>query len=81
MRIAARVMGQMWGIGKRRFGKRRIWLFDRLMWTVARYRMEIWGWKKRKEIEALHTREVLEVCVRGGSEDDGIYDEREASER
>lgn len=35
---AASVMGQVWGIGKRRFGKdwgRKIWLFDALIWTVA----------------------------------------------
>jgi len=33
----------MWEIGERRFGKnwdKRIWLFDRLMWTVMGY--EIW---------------------------------------
>jgi len=31
---AAMVMGEVWGIGKRRFGRdwnRRIWLFDRLV--------------------------------------------------
>jgi len=34
---AAAIMGQVWGIGKRRFGRdwgRRLWLFDRLVWTV-----------------------------------------------
>lgn len=43
---AAIVVGEMWGIGKRRFGKdwnRRIWLFDRLVWTVMSYDVEIWG--------------------------------------
>lgn len=32
-------MGQVWGIGKRRFGRdwgRRIWLFDRLVWVLKR---------------------------------------------
>lgn len=41
---AATVMGQVWGIGKRRFGKnwgRRVWLFDVLVWTVMSYRMEV----------------------------------------
>ncbi|XP_071582157.1 uncharacterized protein [Temnothorax nylanderi] len=36
VRKAAVVMGQVWEIGKRRFGKdwgRRIWLFDKLVWT------------------------------------------------
>lgn len=44
MREAAVVMGQVWGLGKRRFGKdwgRRLWLFDKLMWTVLSYGMEI----------------------------------------
>lgn len=43
---AATVMGQVWGIGKRRFGKN--WgrrLFDVLVWsyrsTVMSYRMEV----------------------------------------
>lgn len=37
------VMGQVWGIEKR-FGKdwgRRLWLFDRLVWTVMGYGVEI----------------------------------------
>jgi len=33
---AATVLGQVWGIGKRRFG-RRGWLFDALIWTVMSY--------------------------------------------
>lgn len=48
-RKTAAVMGQVWGIGKRRFGKdwgRRLWLFDSLIWTVMGYGMEIWGWKE-----------------------------------
>ena len=35
---AAAVMGQVWGIGKRRFGKdwgRRLWLFDKLVWMIV----------------------------------------------
>lgn len=30
------IMGKVWSIGKRRYGKdseRRMWLFDRLVWT------------------------------------------------
>jgi len=49
-------MGQVWGIGKRRFGKdwgKRIWLFDRLVWTVMGYGVEIWGWKERERMEKL----------------------------
>jgi len=51
---AAVVMGQVWGTGKRRFGKewgKRLWLFDRerkrLVWTVMGYGVDIWGWKER----------------------------------
>lgn len=43
-------MGQIWGIGKRWFGRdsgRRFWLFDRLVWTVMEYGVEIWDWKER----------------------------------
>lgn len=50
MKRAMAVMGQVWGVGKRRFGRdwgRRLWLFDRLVWTVLGYRVEIWGKEKR----------------------------------
>lgn len=39
-RKASAIMGQIWGIGKRKFGKdwgRRLWLFDSLIWTVMGY--------------------------------------------
>lgn len=38
------VMGQVWGLGKRKFERdwgRRLWLFDRLVWTVMSYGVEI----------------------------------------
>lgn len=56
---AAAVMGQVWGIGKRRFRKdwgKRIWLFDRLVWTVASYGVELWGWKEKEKVEKLQER-------------------------
>ena len=46
VRKAAAVMGRVWGIGKRRFGKdwgKRIWLFDKLVWATMSYGVEIWG--------------------------------------
>jgi len=52
----AAVMGEIWGRGRRKFGKdwsRRLWLFDRLIWTVLSYGVEIWGWKEREGIEKL----------------------------
>lgn len=45
------VMGQVWGIWKRKFGrdwKKKVWLFDKLVWTVMGYGPEIWGWGKRR---------------------------------
>lgn len=44
IRKAVAIMGQVWGIGKRKFGKdwgRRLRLFDKLVWTVVSYRTEI----------------------------------------
>lgn len=49
VRKRAAIMGQVWGIGKRRFGNdwgKRMWLFRALMWSVVCYGAEIWGWKK-----------------------------------
>lgn len=56
---AASIMGQVWRIGKRRYGRdwgRRIWLFDRLVWMVMGYGAEVWGWKERQEMEMLQER-------------------------
>ncbi|XP_076685996.1 uncharacterized protein LOC143378004 [Andrena cerasifolii] len=53
------VMRQVWGIGKRKFGKdwgRRMWLFDALVWTVLGYGAEVWGWKDREEVERVQER-------------------------
>jgi len=55
----AAMLGQVWGIGRRRFGgdwKRRMWLFDKLVWTVMSYRVEIWGWKETEGMERLQER-------------------------
>lgn len=59
VRRAAAVMGHVWGLEKRRFGggwERRIWLFDRLIWLVLIYGVEIWGWKKRGRVEEIEKR-------------------------
>jgi len=45
MERTAAIMGQIWEIGKRRFGKdwaRILWIFDSLVWTVIKYGIEIW---------------------------------------
>lgn len=52
-------MRGVWGIGKWRFGNdwgKRIWLFDKLVWTVMSYGVEIWGWREREEMERLEER-------------------------
>jgi len=44
VRRAATVMGQVWDIGKRRLGGnwgRKLWLFNRLIWTVLGYGAEV----------------------------------------
>src|SRR5580765_4268653 len=59
LKKGAAVMRQVWGIGKRKFKKewgKRIWLFDKLVWTVMGYGVEIWGWKERGELERLQER-------------------------
>jgi len=56
---AAMVIGQVWGIGKRRYGsdwERRLWLFDRLVWTVLEYGVEVWEWKEREGMEKIEER-------------------------
>src|SRR5580765_4995962 len=55
----AAVMREVWGIGKRLWGKdwkRRMRLFDTLVWTVMGYGAEVWDWKERREIEGVHER-------------------------
>lgn len=64
------VMREVWGIGKRRFGKdwaRRMWLFDRLVWAVMGYGAEIWGWKEREEVERVQDRFLKWVAGVGRS--------------
>lgn len=41
-------MGRNWS--------RRPWIFDRLVWTVLGYEVEIWGWKEREGIERMKER-------------------------
>lgn len=35
---------------------RRLWLFNRLVWTVLKYGVEIWWWKEREKVEKLEER-------------------------
>lgn len=63
VRKAVAIMKSVWGIEKRRFGKdwgRRIWMFDRLVWTVLSYGIEIWGWRERKEVGSLVWNGILQ---------------------
>ncbi|XP_043264091.1 uncharacterized protein LOC122404226 [Colletes gigas] len=54
-------MRQVWGIGKRKFERdwgRRMWLFDTLVWSVAGYGVEVWGWKEREAMERMQERYI-----------------------
>lgn len=33
-----------------------MWLFDKLVWPVLSYGVEIWGWKGREKVKALEER-------------------------
>ncbi|KYN14427.1 hypothetical protein ALC57_13379, partial [Trachymyrmex cornetzi] len=48
----------VWGIGKRKKDwKRRVWLFDKLIWAMVSYGVEIWGWKEREAVGSLQERD------------------------
>ncbi|XP_051161831.1 uncharacterized protein LOC127281899 [Leptopilina boulardi] len=54
-----KAMGQVWGIGKRRFEddwRKRVWLFDALVWSIVSYGVEIWGWNEIGKLESMHER-------------------------
>lgn len=54
---ASKVMGQVWGIRKRRFNnswRMRFWLFDVLVLAVLFSGGEVWGWKKLRKVESIH---------------------------
>lgn len=56
MRKASEAMKEIWEIRKRWFGgdiKRRLWLFDMMVWTVMSYEVEVWGWRERKRLEKM----------------------------
>jgi len=46
------VMGQVWGISKRKFGRewgKRIWLFDALIWMVMAYERGDLGMERERK--------------------------------
>jgi len=48
------VMGQVWSIGKRRFGgdwDKRIKIFDWLVGSITGFGAEIWGWKEWEKLK------------------------------
>lgn len=82
IRKTAVAITQVWSRGKRRFKRnweRRVWLFDRLVWTVIRYGVEIWGWEERKEMERLKKNYLRWVRCR--MENTKIFGERRISEK
>lgn len=58
---------------------RRVWIFDKLIWTVLTYSVEIWGWAEREGIERLE--EIPEIDIRGRGMDIMVYGQGRASER
>lgn len=72
----AAILEQIWGIGKRRFARDwrgRIWLFDKLIWTVISYGVELWEWKQREGIERLH--EIFKMGKGSGKKYSRLYNE------
>jgi len=68
-------MEQVWGIGKRKFGRKwgkRIWLFDVLVWTVMAWGRDLGVEGKRENRKDL--RKIFEMVDGGELEDTGIYD-------
>ncbi|XP_051156194.1 uncharacterized protein LOC127278503 [Leptopilina boulardi] len=54
-----KVMKQIWEIRERRLKndwRKRIWLFDVLVWSVISYGVEIWGWREVEKLERMHER-------------------------
>lgn len=54
---AGKVLGQVWGIGKRKLKndwRTRVWLFDALVWSVISCGVEISGWREWKNVERMH---------------------------
>lgn len=46
------MMGQVWKIGKWKFGKnweRKMWLYNKLAWPVLHNGVEIWKWKESRK--------------------------------
>jgi len=81
-RAAKRGMGKIWRVGRRKFGGdwgRRLWLFDRLVWTLLSYGVEIWGWKEREGVKRIEKR--FEVVIGSGREDAGVSGKRGAAKR
>jgi len=55
------VMGQVWSIGKRKFGgdwNKRIKMFDWLVGSVIGFGAEIWGWREWEKVERLQERYI-----------------------
>jgi len=57
----AAVMSQIWGLGKRKFGRdwgKKLWLFDALVWSVLGFGVEVWGWKEWDNMERMQERYI-----------------------
>lgn len=75
---AAAIMGNRKEKVRKRLG-RRLWLFDRLVWPVIEYGVEVWGWKEREKLERLEERYLR--CVLGVERRTPWYPVREELQR
>lgn len=48
-------------------------IFDKLIWTVISYGVEIWGWKEREGMERLH--EIFKMGKGSGKKYSRLYNE------
>lgn len=82
-RVKMGVLGQVWGIGKKRFGgdwERRMKLFDWLVGSVIAFGAEVWGWKEWgwEKIERIQ-RYIR--CVENRWKNAGLHGERRKKKR
>lgn len=59
--------------------ERRLWLFDRLVWTVLECKVEIWEWKERKDEET--TEEISKMSYGTRQQNAKIHGERKTAKR
>jgi hypothetical protein len=73
MTKANKVVGCVWGKGKRKWGgdfRRRMMMFENIIESILINGAEIWGWKEQEEVE-----KVQKKYLRGQKETRGCIEE------